>query len=107
MRSALGSIALLLAALAVPSAAHAGFFVSEALDGPSADIVRVDDLDLARDGTGAVAFVKRVGGIERVFVSRLVGGGFLLPEQVDAGLPGPSGAASVAASDGGRLAVTF
>jgi hypothetical protein len=115
MRTRLASLLVSAAALAapaivalgVPAAAHAGFFAGEPVDGPSADIVRVDDVELARDGSGAIAFVKRDGGVEHLFVSRLVRGVFQRAQRVDAGLPGPSGAASVAASDGGRLAVVF
>ena len=61
------------AALPPPHPAAADFFPAETLDGPG-DIVRVGDVDVARDGTGAVVYVKREGGTEHVFVSRLVNG---------------------------------
>ena len=67
------------------------------IDGPSADIQSLGDLDVARDGTGALAYVKRVGGVDHVFVSRLVDGAFQPPEQVDAGLAGAGSQPVVAA----------
>jgi hypothetical protein len=100
-----------LAPLLLPAAAGAAvpgrFFAGEPVDGPSADIQSLGDLDVARDGTGALAYVKRVGGIDHVFVSRLVNGVFQAPEQVDAGLGGAGSQPTVAASDGGRLVVAF
>jgi hypothetical protein len=106
-------IALLaaLVPLALPTAAGAAtagrFFAGEPVDGPSADIQSLGDLDVARDGTGALAYVKRVGGVDHVFVSRLVDGAFQAPEQVDAALGGAGSQPVVAASDGGRLVVGF
>jgi hypothetical protein len=100
------SIAVLApAAAAVP--AHAAFFAGEAVDGPSADIRSVGDVDIARDGTGAVVYIKRDGGVDHVFVSRLVNGAWQGPERLDGGLDAAATQAVVAASDGGRLAVAF
>ncbi|WP_187368769.1 PKD domain-containing protein [Baekduia soli] len=96
-----------LAALAAAAPAHAAFFAGEAIDGPSADIRSVGDLDIARDGTGAVAYVRRDAGVDHVFVSRLVGGAWQPPERVDPGLDTPSSQPAVAASDGGRVAVAY
>jgi hypothetical protein len=100
-----------LAPLVLPAAAGAAvpgkYFAGEPIDGPSADIQSLGDLDVARDGTGALAYVKRVGGIDHVFVSRLVNGVFQAPEQIDAGLGGAGSQPTVAASDGGRLVVAF
>jgi hypothetical protein len=89
------------------SAAHAAFFKADAIDGPSADIRSVGDLDMARDGTGAVAYVKADGGVDHVFVSRLVGGAWQPPERVDGALTTPGSKPAVAASDGGRLVVVY
>src|SRR6188472_3655939 len=106
-------IALLaaLAALALPAAAGAAtplrFFAGTPVDGPSADIQSLGDLDVARDGTGALAYVKRVAGVDHVFVSRLVNGAFQPAEQIDAGLAGAGSQPVVAASDGGRLVVAY
>jgi hypothetical protein len=106
-------IALLaaLAALVLPAAAGAAtplrFFAGTPVDGPSADIQSLGDLDVARDGTGALAYVKRVAGVDHVFVSRLVNGAFQPAEQIDAGLAGAGSQPVVAASDGGRLVVAY
>src|SRR5262249_23155261 len=100
-----------LAPLVLPAAGHAAvpgnYFAGEPVDGPSADIQSLDDLDVARDGTGAMAYVKRVGGIDHVFVSRLINGSFAAPEQVDAGLGGAGSQPTVAVSDNGRVVVAF
>ena len=100
-----------LAPLVLPAAAGAAvpgkYFAGEPIDGPSADIQSLGDLDVARDGTGALAYVKRVGAIDHVFVSRLVNGVFQAPEQIDAGVGGAGSQPTVAASDGGRLVVAF
>jgi hypothetical protein len=97
MRRRLPLLVLLLV-LAVPAAAHAGTFPGDPIDGPAPDL-RVADLDLARDGTGAVAYLRPEG----VFVSRFIGGQFQPPEGLG---PSASGAA-VAAGNNGRLAVVF
>jgi hypothetical protein len=90
-----------------PATAHADFFGGEAVDGPDANIRAVGDVDVARDGSGAVAYVKREGGIDHVFVSRLVSGVWQAPERVDAGLAGAGAQPVVAASDTGRIAVAY
>ena len=108
MRRRLAFIVTTIAALAaVPGAAHAGFYAGEPVDGPSADIRSVGDVDIARDGTGAVAYVRRDGGVDHIFVSRLANGVWLAPERVDVGLDASAATPAVAASDGGRLAVVF
>jgi hypothetical protein len=108
MRRRLAFIVTTIAALAsVPAVAHAGFFAGEPIDGPSPDVRSVGDLDIARDGTGAVAYVRRDAGVDHIFVSRLTGGVWQPPERVDAGIDAPSSTPAVAASDGGRLAVVF
>jgi hypothetical protein len=99
MRRRLPLLVLLLA-LAVPASAQAGTFPGDPIDGPAAGL-RLDDLDLARDGTGGVAYVRPEG----VFVSRFIGGRFQAPEGLGPG--GPGAGAAVAAGSNGRLAVVF
>ena len=99
---------LLLAVLAaLPAPAHAGFFAGDAIDGPSPDIRSLGDLDLARDGTGALAYVKRADGADRVFVARFEGGVFQPAERLDAALATASSQPVVGAADRGRLVVVF
>lgn len=110
MRRRLALIATSIAVLA-PAAgagpAHAAFFAGDPVDGPSADIRSVGDVDIARDGTGAVVYVRRDAGVDHIFISRLINGAFQPPERVDAGIDAASSQPVVAASDGGRLAVAW
>ena len=98
--------AAVLTVLALPSAAPAGFVGTEAIDGPSPEILRMGDMDISRDGSGLLAYVRREEGAPHVVVSRLVDGGWTTPERVDLGLPDGHSPA-VAASEGGRVAVTW
>ncbi len=95
------------AALAVPALAGAAFYAGEPVDGPSGDLIALGGVDLARDGTGAVVYLRRDAGVPHVFASRLVDGRWTAPERLDPGLGGPSEAPVVAAGDAGRVAVAF
>ena len=99
----------LLAAHAVLAAApaRAAFFLGDAIDGPSADVRALGDLDLARDGSGALAYVKRADGVDHIFVTRFEDGVFKPAERIDAALPAASSQPVVGASDAGRLVVVF
>ncbi len=94
------------ALLAAVPAAHADYFNGEPVDSSGA-VVSVGDVDVARDGSGAVGYVRQDGGINHVFVSRLVNGVWQAPERVDAGLAGAGSQPVVAASDGGRVTVAY
>jgi len=108
MRRLLVLTSIAAAAFAASGApAHAAFFAGDPIDGPSAEIRSLGDLDLARDSTGALAYVKSVDGVDHVFVARFEGGTFHPAERVDAALPAASSQPVVGASDGGRLAVVF
>lgn len=106
-RSHLLPVLALTAATAAAAPAHADYFAAETVDGPDPNIVAVGDVDVARDGTGAVAYVKRDAGVDHVVVSRLVNGVWQAPERVDAGLAAAGSQPVVAASDGGRVAVAY
>jgi hypothetical protein len=80
---------------------------SAVIDGPSPDVIGLSGMSVARDGTGGVVYLKQVGGVAHVFVSRLLGGVFRTPEEVDAALPGPSSQPVIAAGNGGLLLVGF
>jgi hypothetical protein len=96
--------ALLACTLAAP--ADAAFFRGDPLDGPTPDAL-LGDLDLARDGTGAVAWSRPSDGVDHVFVSRFEGGVFQPIERIDAALPGASSQPVVGAADNGRLVIVF
>lgn len=90
--------------LAVAPAAQAGWFGADSIDGP-AEIDALGDLDVARDGTGGIVYVKRDAGVPQVFLSRLSGGAWQTPEKLSSG--GPVSEATVTATDGGRLAAAW
>ncbi len=101
---AVGSLTLLAAgALAQAPALTAPVVI----DGPSADIVGLSGISVARDGTGGLVYLKTVSGVAHVFVSRLLGGAFQPPVQIDAELAGPSSQPVVAACNGGLLLIAF
>jgi PKD domain-containing protein len=77
------------------------------IDGPSSAIVGSLQMSIARDGSGGLVYVKSVGGTRRVFVSRLLGGFFGHPQQIDASLRGASSQPVIAAGNGGVLEVAF
>jgi len=94
----------LIAAFAlIPAAsAHAGWLPAAALDGPNAEVQSVGNVDLARDGSGAVSYLKNGKG----HVVRIFGGAWRAPEQVDF-TGGTTTEIKVAAGDGNRLAVAW
>jgi hypothetical protein len=92
--------------LAAP-AARADWFASEAIDGPSADIVELGGVDLARDGNGGLVYLKRDGGATHAFLSRHLGGFWQPPERIDAGISAAASDVAVAAADDSRLAVVW
>lgn len=77
------------------------------IDGPNAGIVRLSGMSIARDGSGGLVYLKDVSGVAHVFVSRLVGGVFRAPQEVDAALSGASSQPVIAAGNGGVLLVAF
>ena len=100
------TFAALLAAV-VASPAHGAFFLGDPLDGPGPHVKALGDLDLARDGTGALAWVREIDGVDHIVVSRFEGGRFQPLERIDTTLPGPSSQPMVGAADNGRLAIVF
>jgi hypothetical protein len=109
MRARALRIALLAAALpaiAAP-AAQAAWFPSESIDGPSASIVRLGDIDTAQDGGTALVYLKRDGAVAKVWVARMVNGAWQAPEQLDVGQPAASSDPHVSISDNGRVAAVW
>ncbi len=99
----LASGALLLGA----GSASAAYFPSQVIDGPTPDLGSSFDVDIARDGTGALAYVKSEGGVDHVYVSRLLAGVWSPGERVEGALDAPETQPSVAAGPDGRIVVTF
>jgi hypothetical protein len=77
------------------------------VDGPTPDIVGLNGMSIARDGTGGLVYLKKVLGVAHVFASRLADGTFQPPVQVDAGLPNASSQPVLAAGQDGLLLVAF
>ena len=99
-------LAALLLALAA-HAARAGLFNGDPVVGPAAALHSLQGLDLAPDGSGAIAYLMDDGGVPHVFVNRFVNGVWSGPERLDADLGGAATQAAVAAGDGGRVIVVF
>jgi hypothetical protein len=92
--------------LAFAGPAHAGWFPAGPIDGPNGDVVSVGNVDLARDGTGAVGYIKTGDGVAQAWISRIYGGAWQAPERISfAG--GTTTEVQVAAGDGNRLAVAW
>jgi hypothetical protein len=87
--------------------AHATINAAVTLDGPSADVIGVDGVAMAEDGTGGLVYRKRVEGRIHVFVSRYIGRRWQTPQRVDAGQRFDSSWPAIGAGNGGRLVVTW
>lgn len=102
----LGLPATVALALAVAAPAPAAPTIAT-LDGPSADVRVAGGIDVAADGTGALAYVKADGGADHVFVSRLAAGTWSAPQRVDVAPALAARDAKVAAYPGGGVVVTW
>jgi hypothetical protein len=101
----LAAAVMLLAIMATP--AHAGLFTGDPVIGPTPALHGLEGIDLAPDGSGALASTMDDGGVPHVFVNRIVNGAWGAPERLDADLGGAATQAAVAAGDGGRVLVVF
>lgn len=102
-------LALAVCALMLGMPASAGASVSgvQPIDGPSPDVVAVEDAAMAEDGSGGLVYLKKEGGRNHVFVARFDHGAWSAPQRVDVGQAFDSSWARIAAGDGGRLLVTW
>ncbi len=107
-------VALVFCLLALPAASRAATRRTPTLapsntvvDGPSAGIVGLSGLAVARDGAGGLIYLKQLDGVAHVFVSELLNGAFQPPIQVDRGLPGASSQPVIAATNGGLMVAAF
>src|SRR4051794_13713715 len=94
-------VALILILL-FPATASAGWFPATAIDGPNADVQSVGNVDLARDGTGAIAYLRLDGGVPHAWVARMVDGSWRPPERVDP-TTGAATEVKLAVGDGHRI----
>jgi hypothetical protein len=104
----LALLSLIAAVALAPAVADAAIVPGATVDGPSADVVaaQVVRSDAAPDGTAAMVYLKNVGGVPHVFVSRLVSGAWTAPERVDTS-PTASSSPRIAVANGGKVVVTF
>jgi hypothetical protein len=102
---AVGLVAAALVCASQP--ARAVVLPAVTLDGPSEDIVGFGGVAMAEDGTGGVAYLKRVEGVAHVFVRRYVGGVWLAPVRVDTEEPFAASSVRIGAANGGELVVVW
>jgi len=97
------------ALLTLPSSAAAGISPVHLVDGPSANVVAIEDAAMADDGSGGIVYLRQEGGRNHVFAARFSGGAWSAPQRVDVGPQQgfDSSWARIAAGDGGRLLVTW
>src|SRR4051812_22441444 len=100
MRRLLAALALA-PFLVTPATAAAGWFPAEPVDSGA---TAFGGVDLARDGSGAITYVKSDG---HVYLSRMAAGAWQAPERVDAGHAGPATDPVVATADGGALVLAW
>jgi hypothetical protein len=102
------ALALVAAVLAVHvPPARAVILPATTIDGPNENIVGFGGVAMAEDGTGGLVYLKRVGGVPHVFVSRYVEGHWLAPIQVDTGEPYAASWPRIGAAAGGELIVVW
>jgi hypothetical protein len=88
-------------------AARAALFAGDPVIGPTPALHALHGIDLAPDGSGAIAYTMDDGGVPHVFVNRFVNGAWGAPERLDVDLAGAATQAAVTAGDDGRLLVVF
>ena len=76
------------------------------IDGPSAEVLGIEDTAMAEDGSGGLVYLKQVGGRSHVFVAQFRGS-WRPPQRVDIGQAFDSSWARIGAGNDGRLLVTW
>lgn len=97
----------LLAGLAGAVSAGAVILPAQTIDGPSEDIVGFGGAGMAEDGTGGLAYLKRVGGIAHVFAATYANGAWRAPIRVDYEEPFAASWVRIGAAEGGELIVVW
>jgi hypothetical protein len=90
-----------------PPCATAAIQPAATIEGPSPEIVGFGGVAMASDGTGGLVYLKRVGGVAHVFVSRYSKGRWLAPVEVGGEDPYPASYPRIGAADGGELLVVW
>jgi hypothetical protein len=89
------------------SGARAVILPAVTIDGPSELTGAFGGVAMAEDGTGGVVYLKRVEGVDHVFVSRFVEGRWLAPTRVDTEEPFAASWPRIGAANGGELVVVW
>ena len=77
------------------------------IDGPSSAILGLSAMSIARDGTGALVYLRTDAGAPHVFVSLLRDGVFQPSERVDTGLSAASSQPVAATTNNGVTQIAF
>lgn len=96
-----------IAYLALPSAAAAVIHPSEVLQGPANDIVSVDGVAMAPDGSGGLLYSAHVNGVTHLFAIPFANGHWGNATQVDGEDQYGASQPTIAAGEGGRLLVVW
>jgi hypothetical protein len=102
----LGALAALALGLSARTA-EAVILPAVTIDGPSEQIVGFGGIAMAEDGTGGLAYLKRVGGVAHVFVARYAEGRWMAPIRVDTEQPFAGSWPRIGAANGGELVVVW
>jgi PKD domain len=101
------SLLVTVAFVLLARSAHAVVLPAVTIDGPSPEIVGFGGVAMAEDGTGGLVYLKRVGGVTHVFVSRYLDGQWQAPIRVDTEQPFAASWPRIGAADGGELMVVW
>ena len=101
------AVAAACALAAIPAPAAAEISAPHLIDGPGTDLIEATGAAMAEDGSGGVAYLKKTGARNHVFVSRFDGRAWSAPLRVDAGQEFDSSWPRIAAANRGRLLVTW
>ena len=97
----------LLGSALLAAQAHAVILPATTIDGPSEDITGFGGVAMAEDGSGGLVYLKRVGGVAHVFVSRYLEGRWSPPIRVDGEQPFAGSWPRIGAGNGGELVVVW
>ncbi|HEX4482807.1 MAG TPA: hypothetical protein VH081_03405 [Solirubrobacteraceae bacterium] len=100
---------VLAAALLAMQAPRAGAVIlpAQTIDGPSEDIAGFGGVAMAEDGTGGLVYLKRIEGVDHVFVARYLDGHWLAPIRVDIEERFGASSPRIGAANGGELVVVW
>ncbi len=95
------------ALLLTPAVGRAIVSDVQPIDGPSAEVLEVEDAAMSEDGSGGIVYLKQVGGRSHVFVAQFRNGAWRPAQRVDVGQAFDSSWARIGAGNDGRLLVTW